>query len=592
MKTLLLKLWYFFETDKRKSFGILLLLMILTSFAEVMSLGVVLPFLGMLVAPEKVFDYSIVRALADLLQVSKPKDLQLPLTVIFSFAALLAGGMRLFLMKKTLNFSVMVGADISSSIYKRTLYQPYEIHSIRNSSEVINSITTKVNAIVSSVVLPMLTIISSSIMLSFVLIALLLINPIISLFSIFGFGFLYIVITLMTRRTLAANSLKIARESSKVVKFLQEGIGGIRDILIDGNQKMYHQMYRKSDYPLKRAQGENQFIAGSPRFAMEAVSMVFIAMLAYILINQSNTTSNIIPILGTFAIGAQRMLPVLQSAYASFTNINGSKQSFKDVMDFLDQPLPNYLAQENSPPVPFKKYIILDQLYFNYKSNDSTVLKNINFKIKKGDKIGFVGSTGSGKSTLVDIIMGLLVPTKGQLLVDNTVITNLNSQSWQSNIAHVPQTIFLSDDTIASNIAFGIAADEVDLGRIKKVAKEARLDALIETWPDKYETFVGERGSRLSGGQRQRIGIARALYKQASVIILDEATSALDSETESYIMSAIDELDESITVLIIAHRTSTLKFCDQIIEIQSGEVRETYTTYDSYYDKSHLKEKP
>lgn len=592
MKTLLLKLWYFFETDKRKSFGILLLLMILTSFAEVISLGVVLPFLGMLVAPEKVFDFSIVRALADLLQVSKPKDLQLPLTVMFSFAALLAGGMRLFLMKKQLNFSVMVGADISSSIYKRTLYQPYEIHSIRNSSEVINSITTKVNAIVSNVVLPMLTIISAAIMLLFVLIALLLINPIISLISIFGFGFLYFVVTLMTRRTLAANSLKIARESSKVVKFLQEGIGGIRDILIDGNQKMYYKMYRKSDYPLKRAQGENQFIAGSPRFAMEAVIMVFIAILAYILINQSNTTSNIIPILGTFAIGAQRMLPVLQSAYASFTNINGSKESFKDVMDFLDQPLPNYLAQENSPPLPFKKYIILDQLYFNYKSNDSTVLKNINFKIKKGDKIGFVGSTGSGKSTLLDIIMGLLVPTKGQLLVDNTVITNLNSQSWQSNIAHVPQTIFLSDDTIASNIAFGIAADEVDLDRIKQVAKEARLDTLIETWPDKYETFVGERGSRLSGGQRQRIGIARALYKQASVIILDEATSALDSETESYIMSAIDELDESITVLVIAHRTSTLKFCDQIIEIQSGEIRETYTNYDSYYDKNHLKEKP
>ena len=185
----------------------------------------------------------------------------------------------------------------------------------------------------------------------------------------------------MTRRTLAANSLKIARESSKVVKFLQEGIGGIRDILIDGNQKMYYQMYRKSDYPLKRAQGENQFIAGSPRFAMEAVSMVFIAILAYILINQSNATSNIIPILGTFAIGAQRMLPVLQSAYASFTNINGSKESFKDVMDFFDQPLPNYLAQEKSHPLSFKKHIILDQLYFNYKSNDSTVLKNVNLKI-------------------------------------------------------------------------------------------------------------------------------------------------------------------------------------------------------------------
>jgi len=561
-------------------------LMVLASFAEVMSLGVVLPFLGMLVAPEQVFDFAIVRVLADYLQVSSPKDLQLPLTIIFSFAALFAGFMRLFLLKKTINFSVMVGADFSSSIYKRTLYQPYEVHSSRNSSEVINSITTKINTIVYNVVLPVLTIISSILMLVFVLIALLLIDPIIAIFAIIGFGSLYVIITLMTRRTISTNSIKIARESTKVVKFLQEGMGGIRDILIDGNQKIYCQMYRKSDYPLKKAQGENQFIAGSPRYAMESISMIFIAIFAYVLVNQSNTIISVIPILGTFAIGAQRMLPVLQQAYAALTNIRGSKESLKDVVGLLNQPLPNYLMQEEYSPIAFNKEITLDQVCFNYKSNNSSVLQNINLKIKKGRKVGFVGSTGSGKSTLLDIIMGLLVPTKGQMLIDRISITAANAQSWQKNIAHVPQAIFLSDDSIEANIAFGIPQDRIDINRIKKAAKEARLDELIEAWPDKYKTFVGERGARLSGGQRQRIGIARALYKRASVIILDEATSALDSETENQIMNTIENLDESITVLIIAHRTTTLRNCNQIVEIQSGEIHKIYNSYNDYHDKN------
>jgi ATP-binding cassette subfamily B protein len=341
-------------------------------------------------------------------------------------------------------------------------------------------------------------------------------------------------------------------------------------------------MYRKSDYPLKKAQGENQFIAGSPRYAMESVSMIFIAIFAYVLINQSNTIISVIPILGTFAIGAQRMLPVLQQAYAALTNIRGSKESLKDVVDLLNQPLPNYLMQEEYSPITFNKEITLDQVYFNYKSNNSSVLQNINLKIKKGGKIGFVGSTGSGKSTLLDIIMGLLVPIKGQMLIDSISITAANAQSWQKNIAHVPQAIFLSDDSIEANIAFGIPQDRIDINRIKKVAKEARLDKLIEAWPDKYKTFVGERGARLSGGQRQRIGIARALYKQASVIILDEATSALDSKTESQIMNTIGSLDESITVLIIAHRTTTLKNCDQIVELKDGEIINIYNSWNEY----------
>jgi ATP-binding cassette, subfamily B, bacterial PglK len=582
MKKLLYKLWSFFSRDKKTSFILLLLMMVFSSFAEVISLGVVLPFLGILIAPDKIFDIEAVQFLANYMQVTDPEDLQLPLTIMFCISALIAGGTRLFVMKKSINFAVDLGADISSNIYKRTLYQPYEVHSSQNSSEVINGITTKVNTIVFSVSLPILTIISSAIMLSTVLTALFLIDPIISIFAILGFGSIYLFITIITRHTIAKNSIKIARESSRIVKFLQEGIGGIRDILIDSNQKMYIEMYKKSDYPLKRAQGDNQFIAGSPRFAMEAISMVFIAIFAYILINQSSVALNVIPILGTFAIAAQRMLPVLQQAYSSITNLSGSKESFKDVMNFLDQPLPKYLLKDKNSSIKFDKNIILEGVNFSYKSVDARVLKNINLKIKKGSKVGFVGTTGSGKSTLLDIIMGLLTPTKGNLMADGTAITELNAQVWQKHIAHVPQTIFLADDTIEANIAFGVLPIEVDENQVRKVARDAKLDSIIESWTDKYQTFVGERGSRLSGGQRQRIGIARALYKKASIIILDEATSALDSETESQIMRSIDSLDKSITILVIAHRVSTLQFCDQIIEIDNGAIHKIYNSYDEY----------
>jgi len=581
----LIELWTHFGITRKRQFFRLLFLMMVASIAEVVSIGSVLPFLGILVAPELVFEYPVVQILADYLQASRPQELQLPLTIIFSIAALFAGAVRLLLLYFTINFSVMIGADFSANIYKRTLYQPYLVHASRNSSEVINSITTKISTIVYSVVMPVLTIISSTIMLLFVLIVLLLIDPYIAIVAIFGFGSLYMIVAILTRHKLSKNSVKVAQESTKVVKFLQEGLGGIRDILIDGYQEIYCKMYKNSDYPLRKAQGENQFIAGSPRFAMEALSMVFIAAFAYILIGDVNESGSVIPILGTFAIGAQRMLPVLQQAYAAVANLRGSSESLNDINILLSQPLPNYADESYTvTPFEFSNNIVLERLGFHYGNDTPIVLTNINLEIKKGSRVGFVGVTGSGKSTLIDIIMGLLPPAQGKFLVDGVEITDLNTQSWQRNISHVPQAIFLTDDSIEANIAFGIPKDKIDYESVVNAAKQAQIEDIIESWPDKYQTFVGERGIRLSGGQRQRIGIARALYKKTDVIILDEATSALDSETEGKIMETIEKFDKNITVLIIAHRTTTLKNCNQIVEIQSGAIHRIYNSYNDYHD--------
>jgi len=279
-----------------------------------------------------------------------------------------------------------------------------------------------------------------------------------------------------------------------------------------------------------------------------------------------------IPVLGALALGAQRLLPALQQAYSAYSAIKGSKSSFEDVLNLLDQPLPEYVGQPAPEPIPFAKEIKLNNLDFRYTEDSPWVLKNINLSLKKGSRIGFIGVTGSGKSTLLDIIMGLLSPTNGGLSIDQQLIDNQNRRAWRAHIAHVPQNIYLSDGTIEENIAFGIAKELIDHQRVKKAAQQAQIAELIEQWKGGYQTFVGERGVRLSGGQRQRIGIARALYKQADVLIFDEATSALDNKTEQAVMSAIEGLDKKLTILIIAHRLTTLKGCDQIVEISKENV--------------------
>ena len=541
--------------------------MIIASLAEIISIGAVLPFLGILTAPEQVYQHALMQPIIQILALTEPKQLILPLTILFITAALLAGVIRLTLLYAMTRLSFATGADLSIDIYRRTLYQAYEVHVSRNSSEVINGIITKTNTVINGVISPTLNLISSIILLVGIMGALFAINPTIALSASIGFGMLYWLVIRYTKTHLRDNSKTIADQSTQMIKSLQEGLGGIRDVLIDGTQQFYCKLYRNADLPLRYASGNNQFISGSPRYAMEAIGMTLIAGLAYLMTQQEGGMVTAIPVLGALALGAQRLLPVLQLAYSAYSQIKGSKSSFEDVLNLLDQPLPEYADQPLLKPIPFEKEIKLNNLNFRYSEDAPWILKNVNLSLKKGSRIGFMGVTGSGKSTLLDIIMGLLPATKGGLVIDSQTINSQNRRAWQAHIAHVPQNIYLSDNTIEENIAFGIAKELIDHQRVKKAAQKAQIAELIEEWKDGYQTFVGERGIRLSGGQRQRIGIARALYKQADVLIFDEATSALDNETEQAVMDAIEGLDKELTILIIAHRLTTLKDCDKIVKL-------------------------
>ncbi len=583
--------------------------MVAASFAEILSIGAVLPFLAVLTAPEKIINHPTTQSLIHTFgyttlnsstqhsalstqhflsqhsalsthNILTPQDFLLIVTIAFGLAALISGAMRLLLLWASTRLSFATGADLSISIYRRTLYQPYAVHASRNSSEIINGISGKSNGVIFSTIMPVLMLISSSIMLIAILVALLSVDPIIALSAFGGFGLIYAGIIKLTQKQQLLNSQCIASESTQVIKSLQEGLGGIRDVLIDGSQAAYCQIYRNADQPLRRAQGSISFIGASPKFAIEALGMMLIALLAYVLARQPDGIAKAIPVLGALALGAQRLLPVLQLAYGSWSSIQGGQAGLQDTLELLDQSLPDYVDQPPAKPIQFQNRITLKNLSFRYTPQTPFVLKNLDLKIKKGSTIGFIGVTGSGKSTLLDIIMGLLSPAEGTLEIDAEPITSDNNRAWQAHIAHVPQAIFLADSTIEENIAFGVPKNKIDHERVKEAAKKAQIADIIETWPKKYKTFVGERGIRLSGGQRQRIGIARALYKQANVIIFDEATSALDNDTEQAVMQAIEALGSELTILIIAHRLTTLKNCTQIVELADGGIKRTGTYHE------------
>ena len=571
LPNLLSRLWHHLTHLRRFQFVLLIGLMLVSAFAEVVSLGSVLPFLGILVAPDKVFSHPIVADMVQAWGITSADQLVLPLTVVFATSALLAGAIRILLLWVSTRLAFATGADLGIVVYRRTLYQPYQVHMVRNSSEVISGITNKVNDAI-GVLYQLLTLISSTVLLAAIMLALIAIDPMVAFGATIGFSTSYGLITWMCRGRLHRNSQRIAYEQTQVVKALQEGLGGVRDVLLDGTQPVYCDIYRQADLPLRRAQGNNVFIGGSPRFAMEALGTALIAALAYAISLQVGGIATALPVLGALALGAQRLLPALQQIYGAWASIAGNHASLADTIALLDQPLPAELMQPVPAPLLFQNAIRFDAVRFRYAGDGPWVLDGLNLTIPKGARVGFIGSTGSGKSTTLDLLMGLLMPTEGELLVDGQPISGNRLRAWQRSIAHVPQSIYLADATLAENIAFGVPLEAIDLNRVQLAARKAQIADFIESSPEGYQAYAGERGIRLSGGQRQRIGIARALYKQASVLVFDEATSALDNATEQSVMDAIEGLSSDLTILLIAHRLTTVRRCDFIVELERGRV--------------------
>ena len=588
---LLRRLWRHMLPRRRVQLAAIGGLMLISTSAELASIGAVLPFLGALTAPERIFEHPSAQPLISGLGLTEPQHLLLPLTVIFGLAAVFSGAARLALLWGQTRLGNAIGVDLGSAAFRRTLYQPYPVHATRNSSEVVAAQVTKVNTIVYFIVIPLLTLVTSSFIVIVVVTLMFWVEPLLTLATFLGLGGLYAILAQVIKKRVARDSQRVTVGQSHVTQVVQEGLGGIRDVLIDGLQETYSRIYRQADSRMRQALTNIAILGGAPRPVIEALGVVLIGGLAYALASRPEGMATAIPMLGALALAAQRLLPLVQQGYAGWTSMLGGQASLRDVLALLEQPLPAYSTLPPPTPIPFRKQISLDDLHFRYSPDGPWVLRGIDLQIPRGSRIGLIGTTGSGKSTLLDIVMGLLTPTSGKLYIDGIVVDETNHRAWQAHIAHVPQTIFLADTSIAENIAFGLPPEAIDGARVREVAQRAQIAAAIESWQHRYDTFVGERGIRLSGGQRQRIGIARALYKKADVLVFDEATSALDTDTERAVMEAIEALDPDLTILIVAHRLTTLRNCTQVVELAHGRTARI-GTYDALVTPSVAHREP
>lgn len=543
------------------------ILMLLGGLSELFTLAAVFPLLAFMSDPKTVQDSRAASLLAEIgVDVS-----QLSLTLLASLFCIIAVGaacVRLILTWASQKLVFRVGYDLGVSLYERMLYQPYTFHARMNSANIVASVNN-VQRLLTGVFLPMMQGASSLVLGTFIIGGLIMINPSISLAAIIGFAGTYMIVSLAMRGRLRRNAEKIHTTRRARVQAVQEGLGAIRDVLIDNSQPVYVQKFARFDSRLRDAQATNAFIGVAPRFLVEALGMVFIVLLALALNMMNGSLSGSLPLLAVLALGAQRLMPLLQQVYHAWANVQGNSAMFVNVVELLRRPIPPRFRIE-SAPLQMRQCLELDRVSFRYGRENPLVLHEISIEIPRGSRAGFVGKSGSGKSTLMDLVMGLLQPTSGAIKVDGVTLDESNVIPWQRHIAHVSQHIFLADASVTANVALGVHPKDLDEARVREACRLAELEEFVSSLPEGYDTFVGEKGIRLSGGQRQRIGIARALYRRASVLVLDEATSALDDETETAIIRAVQNLGPDYTVLMIAHRVTTLRGCNVIYRLDEG----------------------
>ena len=567
------RLLTFLGTHWRRRIAMLGVMTLLGATSELLVIGAIVPFLAIIADPTGSRTGGLLAGFLRVLPHPGGMSTLSVVATLFIVFALLAAVIRLSLSRLTFKFVYALGHEISVAVYERIVHQPYSFHIRHNSSDSVAAINRVVD-ITHNMILPLVQCASAGTIVLFIVTGLFVIDPVIAGSSIACFAIIYLLPSFFIRPRLLRNGLIIAHMVSDRIKTVQEGVGGIRDVLLDHAQPVYVEKFSQVDFHYHDRGRENVFLGAAPRFIVESLGLVVIAGLAILMNGREGGIYTALPVLGALAIGAQRMMPLLQLIYQSWAQIVSVRASYDAVMEFATLDMPPH--DDSTAPLPFENRLALGGLHFAYRVGQP-ILSDIQIEIEKGTRVGFVGTTGSGKSTLIDIIMGLLSPTGGGLTVDGIPLGEHTRKAWQRNIAHVSQVIFLSDSTIAQNIAFGTAPEHIDRARVEEAARLSELMPLIETLPEGLETEVGERGIRLSGGQRQRIGIARALYKQAPVLVLDEATSALDEDTEAAVMANLETLSDELTVIIIAHRLSTVRSCDVIYRLANGRVVDSGT---------------
>ena len=571
------------QVERRRFYQVFALVFVL-SFFEATSVLAILPFLQVLSDPEILQGDGVIASLYRLTGEGDEQRffvlLGLGVFLVTTFGLLF----KSFMVWLLTRFALMRSYSISARLLSGYLHQPYIWFVGRHGSELGNTVLSEVDRMVSHTLLPAMRFIPDALVTGFLILALVVIEPVIALGGLCVVGGAYLMIYFLARRLLLRiGAVRVAANKARF-HVVQEATGGIKELKHLGLEETYLEQFRVSALQMARAQTKGQVVSQVPRYALEAI--VFggmILLVLALLIERGGDISELVPTLGLIAAAGIRLFPALQQVYGQAStirfNISALERIYND-MKSLDQ-MSARSEQNSDPRLGLRSKLEFDAVSYRYPSAKEVALDGVSFSIAARTTVGVVGGTGAGKTTLVDLLLGLLSPDQGRICVDGREITEQNLRSWQKTVGYVPQQIFLADDDIAANIAFGVRRENIDNDRVVNAARAASLHEFItHELSDGYRTRVGERGVRLSGGQRQRIGIARALYHDPDVLILDEATSALDNLTERAVMEAITTLGKSKTVIMIAHRLSTVRNCDAILLLRGGRL----VTQGSYDD--------
>jgi ABC-type bacteriocin/lantibiotic exporter with double-glycine peptidase domain len=577
---LIKKTWGFLSRKRKKEINFLFLIVLVNSFTELISLISIVPFLAVIVNPSSIYDIYFIKEFAQLIKITNANEMLLPLTGIFLFGTLISGMMRLIFYFLTYRVAGNIGSELSSNAFKNSLYQSYNYHLNTNSNILITTLSKDINEIIYMIFVPIIQLISALIISIVIIFSLLFINFYISFSSL-------IIISILYYLFFRSSSYKIAKFSKRnlligqsLTKLVQESLGAIREIIISNNYNFYIQKHLKDEKFFRREVGTGTFLLTLPRLIIEPAGIILLAFFGYILII-SGESKQVIPIIGTFSFSALKLLPYVQKMYEGINYPRLAKSRLINLLNILEKDSSQDSKQTPAMKIKLKQSINFINLGFSYSKESSPIFKDLNLTINSGDKIGIIGETGSGKSTFLDILTGLLPPTDGRILIDEVDLYDNNMKrlnilkGWQRYLTNVPQNIFITDSTIAENIALGINKKNINYEKIDEVIEIALLTDFINKSHNGINTIVGEQGLMLSGGQKQRIGIARALYKGSKFLILDEATSAIDSQTEELIMNNLNKIGSNMTIISVAHRLNSLKFCNKIYELKEGKLIET-----------------
>ena len=569
------QLLFLLTRDERKHVSLLLVMTLIMALLDMIGVASILPFMAVLTNPSLVETNLVLNSMykfSNIFGVENKQQFVFALGVLVFLTLIIALIFKALTTYVQVRFILMREYSIGARLVKGYLHQPYSWFLNRNSAELGKTILSEVGYVIGSGIKPFMDLITQS-MVAITIITLLIISDIkLALIIGFSLGSAYILIYYLVHRYL--DNIGAERLKTNMLRFnvVSEAFGASKEVKVGGLEETYIQKFSGTAKVNAQTQASSQVINQMPRFFLEAIAFGGILLIILFKMKQSGSFISSLPIVSLYVFAGYRLMPALQSIYSSFTSLTFVGPS----LDKLHKDIKNlkpFNENQDQDVLSFNKKIILKNIYYNYPNASRIALKDINLSIPVKSTIGLVGATGSGKTTTIDIILGLLEPQKGTLEVDGRIITKQNSRSWQRSIGYVPQHIYLADDSIAANIAFGEESTNINQVAVEKASKIANLhEFILEELPEKYQTIIGERGIRLSGGQRQRIGIARALYHNPKVLVLDEATSALDNQTEIEVMSAINNLSENMTTILIAHRLSTVKNCDKIFLLEKGKI--------------------